>query len=73
MDADDLAEAIDTAAYVGRAKASYASNVPAVAGVKAVRLFRARLRALLEQLPAEISVGEIRELLDPQATDGDDE
>lgn len=73
MDADDLQEAIETAAYVGRAKASYGSNVPAVAGEKAIRLFRARLKAFLEQIPDELSVGEIRELLAPQASDGDDE
>jgi len=80
LDADDIAEALHSAALWGgrRRQPGYSSNVPMVASERTVRRLRGRVCALLDQLPGDMTIEELRELLDGPATtdtpdDGDDE
>lgn len=79
LDEDDIADALHAAALLGgRRKAGYSSNVPMVASDRTVRRLRQRVEAFLSQLPEDLTIAELRELLGPSPTtntedDGDDE
>ncbi len=80
LDAEDIADALQGAAISGcRSQTGYyRSNVPLVVSDRTVRRFRMGVCAFLEQLPEDLTIGELRELLGLNATtqtedDGDDE
>lgn len=75
MDADDIAEALQSAATAGmrfdgsRKRRSHISHAD-----RAVRSFRRQLNLFLAELPGEATVEDLRELLDGSRTrdDGDE-
>lgn len=79
LDRDDIADALHSAAIWGGKRApGYSSNVPMVASDRSVRRLRQRVEAFLAQLPGDMTIEELRELLGSAPTtntedDGDDE
>lgn len=80
IDADDVADALHAASLLyGRRKARYNSNVPTVVSDRMTRRLRHRVSAFLDQLPGDLTVDELRDLLGGDAAtpdtenDGDDE
>lgn len=65
LDADDIGEAIQTAAaFGGKKHPSHLTGDPMVAGERTVRRFRWQLTAFIGQLPPDLTLAELSELLD---------
>lgn len=68
LDADDIAEALQTAAaFAGKKHPSHSNCDPAVAADITVRRLRTRITAFIGQLPPDLTLAELSELLN----DGD--
>lgn len=67
LDRDDLDEAIEQAAFVPRA-----GEGSAIATAGQVDRLRGQLRRLLEELPGDVCVHDLRELLEPDAGEPDE-